>query len=515
MKRYGSLGGIMVLGIAVLTGHAMAATWDGAPDGGGSSANLNWSTGQNWVGDTAPANPTADMIVFGNQGVVTDATVTSVMDVNWAIGGLTVTHTNRNHNLDIGAGRRLTVNGDTIVGYNTNNATSIGVTNGTLQLGTTATNKNLVVGRRDWSYPKPTATITLNNVVLEPHLSNFWVGVECSMEVGVNGTLDLQNATIAGGKLSCREFAVGTGPGGNGTVKLSTNTGLTAIEAVSQFQLGARTTVSGSYKAYGGVGKIGVGPNFNVLPPNVDITLGAWGTTRCTVGIGMAAWADAGMTYYPQLVAASGGVFTGYIDTMTIGQRGKAQGTLNISNMTSVAIDANTIQISQTGPDNDTGKGYIYLPPGTVTTRYLVVSPEATNTVPTGVFQLNDTTCTILSNVTFGRNGTIEANIKGQPSGLDLAAAATLTSTTNGGAGKINLIFKQNPATREVPYWGLRWAGDHVTELASLVSVGKLTWDDTTYLTAKPRGTCKIWAESGYTYVGITAIPHGTFIMLK
>ncbi|MDG1896383.1 MAG: hypothetical protein P8J37_15885 [Fuerstiella sp.] len=36
--------------------------WDGAPDGGGSSANADWTNGDNWVGDSAPS--TNDDLVF-------------------------------------------------------------------------------------------------------------------------------------------------------------------------------------------------------------------------------------------------------------------------------------------------------------------------------------------------------------------------------------------------------------------------------------------------------------------
>ena len=35
-------------------GSATDAIWDGAPDGGGTSADANWTTASNWVGDVAP-----------------------------------------------------------------------------------------------------------------------------------------------------------------------------------------------------------------------------------------------------------------------------------------------------------------------------------------------------------------------------------------------------------------------------------------------------------------------------
>lgn len=42
---------------------AAAFTWDGAPDGGGSSADEKWSTGTNWAGDAAPS-VTNDTLTF-------------------------------------------------------------------------------------------------------------------------------------------------------------------------------------------------------------------------------------------------------------------------------------------------------------------------------------------------------------------------------------------------------------------------------------------------------------------
>ncbi|MCB1131457.1 MAG: hypothetical protein KDN05_10040, partial [Verrucomicrobiae bacterium] len=65
--------------------HAATVTWDGAPDGGGSSADANWSTGNNWVGDVPP-NPTGDSLVFDgttnlaahNDSLVTELGSTSI-----------------------------------------------------------------------------------------------------------------------------------------------------------------------------------------------------------------------------------------------------------------------------------------------------------------------------------------------------------------------------------------------------------------------------------------------------
>ena len=57
--------GLALLAIAAFTYPAGAAvfTWDGVPDGGGTSTDTLVTTGTNWVGDVAPntsTNPPVD-----------------------------------------------------------------------------------------------------------------------------------------------------------------------------------------------------------------------------------------------------------------------------------------------------------------------------------------------------------------------------------------------------------------------------------------------------------------------
>lgn len=54
MKRLLTALVIPALALGVSTAYA-DCTWDGAPDGGGSSANDDWSTVNNWVGDAQPS----------------------------------------------------------------------------------------------------------------------------------------------------------------------------------------------------------------------------------------------------------------------------------------------------------------------------------------------------------------------------------------------------------------------------------------------------------------------------
>ena len=57
----------VVLAVLALSTQVWAATytWDGAPDGGGTSADGNWTTAENWTGDTAPADNAFHHYEFG------------------------------------------------------------------------------------------------------------------------------------------------------------------------------------------------------------------------------------------------------------------------------------------------------------------------------------------------------------------------------------------------------------------------------------------------------------------
>src|SRR5688572_28652556 len=65
------------------TALGVTRTWDGAPDGGGTSANANWSTGSNWVGDAGPS-ATGDNLIFA--GTTNLTTVNDVVTTLSASG---------------------------------------------------------------------------------------------------------------------------------------------------------------------------------------------------------------------------------------------------------------------------------------------------------------------------------------------------------------------------------------------------------------------------------------------
>lgn len=60
------------MAVQAVAAGSTTATWDGRPDGGGSSADANWTTATNWVGDVAPSP--GDQLVFPSSATVQNIT---------------------------------------------------------------------------------------------------------------------------------------------------------------------------------------------------------------------------------------------------------------------------------------------------------------------------------------------------------------------------------------------------------------------------------------------------------
>jgi len=170
------------------TTHAQKL-WDGE-----SAANDNWSTGQNWDGDTSPPNPySSGTINFNN----TDLGNQNVVDANWTIATLWYTNSvwGQGHTTDLG-GNELVVQSALVCGgnpdvvYNNSVApkqatanTEATLQNGALQLGTASLAANVIVGYlfQYGSYPggafNPTNnTLTIAATVGCTNLSSFYIG---------------------------------------------------------------------------------------------------------------------------------------------------------------------------------------------------------------------------------------------------------------------------------------------------------------------------------------------------
>jgi hypothetical protein len=69
-------------------------------------------------------------------------------------------------------------------------------------------------------------------------------------------------------------------------------------------------------------------------------------------------------------------------------------------------------------------------------------------------------------------------------------------------------VFREKPAAS--PFYGLAWAGDHVTAMQGLQADGRLVVDSTGLA---PK-TATIFKSGGFTYVGVS-LPSGTVLTIQ
>ena len=461
----------------------------------GRAETLTWQIGANWEGFQPPQNPTPGRIILANTGAVADTSVTNILDADRAIGGLRVMHSADNHTLDL-AGHALTATGAVVVGP-TNVAggrMTIAGSAGTLQVGTPDIPADLVVGEQslEWSDPRlPQAasnSLTLTDLTLVTHVNSLRVGASPLLWYqGGFGTLDLRPATIANGTLSANRMVVGYGQGSRGYVQLNAASGLTDVIVRDYLEVST---------GHGGAGSIGDPSNDYKLPADVNLTLGEWGEARCDVEMSIAALRDS--NNQGRIVAASGGIFTGYIGTMRIGGGGgnATLAELDLKAMAGVTVDAQKIMLNSVpataGPS---GRAYLRLPAGTVHAAELVVSSrDLTSAGTESILQFYGTACTTPS-VTVGGRGTVETHATGLPCGLDLPDAATPAID-----GYHRIYFDKNPTDTGI-YWGLRWQGNHLGDLGALLKANKIGF----IVSSGVSGKAGIMYEDGFTYVCLKA----------
>ena len=457
-------------------------TWAGRAD------TTAWERGSNWLGFQQPVNPTDGTVTFANAGAVTDGSITNTLDDNREIGAFIFTSkVGTTHASDLN-GKALTVDGNVQVGLHLQAGTAA-LSNGSLVVGTSTTRRYLQVGyRNNDSSPQGRGTMVLTDVALEPHLVDLAVGWCGNQHAGSFGTLDLLNATLSGAALAVDNLLVGS-RGGEGYVKFDDNFGLTDLTVTKWLCISRE-----------GIGRFGDPNNGYAMPGGMDITLGDRNAgQRCQVDIGIATYGDGSGDGL--FIAGAGGTCDAYLSSISMGSSrnpwgggGKSWGTLDLSAMDSVAMDAQSIELSYLSPaigNNQIGK--LMLPPGTLTVDTVVVAhQDVTATGAQGLLQLNGTAATLNTSLSVGPRGTVETNVNGKSCGLDLPAGATLAVF---GTGKIAITFLQDQLEGETgTYWGLRWAGNHMAQLYALKDAGKLTIDDSAVASASTAG---VWYEAG------------------
>jgi hypothetical protein len=481
--------------IANFTAYAPGVPTSGDVTWSGAAVGPDWDYDSNWLGGVAPANPTAATVTYGAGGQA----VVGYLEADRQIGGLNF-NADCAHSLNLG-GRGLTLAGNlTGADYC---AWSFRVTNGTLRLGTAGTAANLTIGRMD------SATLTLSpGTILDPvNVGRVSLGEHNSSGNG-QGLLDLRGCPVSGRTLRMRSLSL-VGYWYGSYVYLNGSTGIDAIEISSTLSLGD-SWAPGTYLSDDLDTYVGNPADGGRLPPNVSLTIGTSDAQRGNLVVNRLSTSSYSGVRIDKIVASAGGVFTAHLTNLWVSANGANAGTalqhgaLDVSRMAACSVDARNITIgSPTSPlATDVVRGEVRLCPGTVTAGQVAVG--ATTGQGFGLLELSNTVVTVSEALSIRATGDVVARqgsasggitVEADAGGLVIAAGATLT-----------LRFQQ-PAMA-LPHYGLRWKGNHVTELEDMAADGRLVIDD-----AGLGKDATLFVSGGYTCVGL-ANASGTVIIL-
>jgi len=307
--------------IAGLT-QAATFTWDGAPDGGGVSANSHWSTGDNWVGDVAPANPTSDVVQFREAGTG----ATNTLDGNWQIGALQYSKQTDNgnaisHATDLG-GKTLRVDGPVDVnlrlnaGQDNHGSVTVTMTNGVFQIGTAASPQNLLLANpqtRDFS-----ATLKLGaGSTFEAYINNLSIPAGSSRSsVGI---LDLRETTIANGTLQINNLSLQSGGRTawnytrNAYLQVSDSSNLQNLVVTGNFHMVTNIHAGNNIANRA---RLGDPNNGYALPAGTNVTIGVSSAEPGAMVLAQGAQMGSGNAL---LLASAGGDFVGYLSQLDVG----------------------------------------------------------------------------------------------------------------------------------------------------------------------------------------------------
>jgi hypothetical protein len=448
----------LVAAVVLGSGVAFAETWSG----GAGAGNGQWDNGANWDSASPPANPTGNTITYDNDG----AAVTGVVTGDWRVGTMDFKHTTGSHKIDLN-GATLTVGGDSSINRGGLNIGGLLVAHGTGGTGNKAvvfTNGTLRLG--------------------DGSLVSIGVGIGRQ----TRGQLDLRQAAIEGGVLKLANLYIGRRDSwtyadildGVSDVLLGSGTA-SALHVVNNLTIGY-----GSGRAHGRIGEI-VGTTY-MLPVGMDLLLGDATSSppvRCAATIGRGGWYET----TGELRAQSGGQFTGYLSSLTVGRTEDdhyLRGLLLLEDMTNCAVDVTTVFIGKGGK--------VSLPPGVVTNGTTSVGSDGT-----GSLTLRGTRYAVTNSVHVYGSGRINVTVTNASTGLDIIPSTAGALTVDSG-GLIDITFEQDPPPGGLT-WGLRWLGNHVSALQTLESQGRLSWSTNAGVTV----VAALFYDSsaGYTYIGL------------
>ncbi|MEI6970749.1 MAG: glycine-rich domain-containing protein [bacterium] len=461
-------------------GYGASLTWDGE------DLTDNWSAGTNWSANETPANPTDGTLTFGNAGVGG----TNIVDTDWQVRGLSYASGSGEHITEL-AGHTLTVAGTLGVGSSSGRGYAT-LRGGNVRIGTATTRGNLSVSASGGS----TQTLTQASGTFTGLLNNLSIigsgdySVATTDVSAVNGgTLDVANSFVVG-EASGRSCGGWLSLGSNWTVRIGSSSAARGVIRVGSAtdEFGTRGDVrclagGGSLTAYVSSFYVGyiTGDKYGGGYGTVDLSgiTGPVVIDTPVMGIGLV---------NPRYLALG----TGY---------------LNLSGTRSLSMNVGQLTVgngglANSGPYRATGR--LLLGAGTCTVAtasiggpYLTLYGSVVD--DTGLLATYGTTVRVTNTLSMDLYGCVSNNIAGTSSGLDFTTdddwALWIQSTMlTGGALRVVFtlpptgnVWNANSFDATGVHWGLRWKGDHVSRLLSLLGGAdgvqgnnddKLRWED-------------------------------------
>jgi len=287
------------------------------------------------------------------------------------------------------------------------------------------------------------------------------------------GVLDLRGATVAGGVLTVRDLRFclqgnGSYPVRNMFLLLNSATQLSEIRIARNFDY----AFSQQYTV-----RMGDPADSYRLPPGIGFSIGS-PSSRGRIYVAYNPYMGGSSAY---LAASSGGWFTAWITNWTVHPgyfgSGKPVTYVDLRAMTNIFVDcAGPFSIGSATVYGYHQMGYdaqVRLGPGSVACSNLNIG-DSLVAGSLALLELQGTTCRVSNSLTIGPYGSNIVTVVGTNCGLWLRDNTAVSVSAPGG---IRIRFTAPPAAAEsTPYVGLRWDGNHMSELSAMRSAGTLSF---------------------------------------
>ena len=499
---------VLVFGLLSLSAFATDYGWDGA---GGTPG---WGNVTNWVPDAAPGDPAADDTVSApGDG--------SVLDTNRTIRALRVNASGAPLSRSVSLGAwRLAVTDDLEVGISgaDRQGSNLVLSNGVLAVGSDLSAGRIAVARAlGASGVDHYGTLDISGCTVTGILSELSIGVQGEQVNGAHGVVRLGEADIsastinvgqdrwsngrllcsAGTRLDAGSFYVGRNAGWqNSHVDVSNGT-LVVRNVLSLMETG-----QGYTQAQKPTATLTVGPQGCVMLGSVSNRAASLVLCRSSFS---------GVDYYGTL-DCSAGTFIGYVSTVYVGRSVSgtpgSHGTLKLGRG---VLDATSMTVS--GVAWDWGCR-VELDGTDANIQTLSVQyPTSGGSHPYWEMR-GGAVVRVDGSVSFtGSSSTLRSKVTGAPTGFWLADGAGLSLVP-----AMQIEFHDPDSGFQGHYWGFAWSGSHSNSVQSLVDTGKVTWDDTTYLSSDYAGTASVYYDlpTDTTYVGlIVPVPPALLLLVR